>query len=139
VERAPTVALRGLKSRRGVHIAALSHYPVRGLVFEAGDALADLAAVVGGVCARLADANVPYNLFVVDCGQRLFLFPNAFALAKAQGRVPEDLLATQARAPGPDPDPDPDFAPGALRGCLGAAAPGLQSAVGHGRCWTGIW
>lgn len=70
---------------------------MRGLVFEAGDALADLAAVVGDACARLTAANVPHNLFVVDCGQRLFLFPNAFALAKAQGRVPEDLLATQAR------------------------------------------
>jgi hypothetical protein len=126
VERAPTVALRGLKRRRGVHIAALSHYPVRGLVFEAGDALADLAAVVGGVCARLAAANVPHNLFVVDCGQRLFLFPNAFALAKAQGRVPEDLLATQARAPGPHRNPDPSTEPSARRGCFGAAAPGLE-------------
>ena len=97
VERAPTVALRGLKRRRGVHISALAQYPVRGLVFEAGDALADLAAVVGGACARLTAANVPHNLFVVDCGQRLFLFPNGFAQAKAQGRVPEDLVATQAR------------------------------------------
>lgn len=29
VERAPTMALRGLKRRRGVHISALSQYPVR--------------------------------------------------------------------------------------------------------------
>lgn len=97
VERAPTVALRGLKRRRGVHISALAQYPVRGLVFEAGDALADLAAVVGDAVARLTAANVPHNLFVVDCGQRLFLFPNGFALAKAQGRVPEDLIATQVQ------------------------------------------
>lgn len=29
IERAPTMALRGLKRRRGVHISALSQYPVR--------------------------------------------------------------------------------------------------------------
>ena len=65
------------------------------MVFEAGEALGDLAAVVGDACERLTAANVPHNLFVVDCGQRLFLLPNRFAMAKAQGRVPEDLLATQ--------------------------------------------
>ena len=78
-----------------------------GLVFEAGEALGDLAAVVGDACARLTAANVPHNLFVVDCGQRLFLLPNRFAMAKAQGRVPEDLLATQVgpcalRTPSPE-------------------------------------
>ena len=66
-----------------------------GLVFEAGGQIEDLAVVVGEACQRLADANIPHNLFVVDCGQRVFLFPNAFARAKAQGIVPEDLLDTQ--------------------------------------------
>ena len=41
------------------------------------------------------DANIPHNILVVDCGQRLFLFPNNFSAAKAEGRVPEDLLDTQ--------------------------------------------
>lgn len=40
-------------------------------------------------------ANIPHNILVVDCGQRLFLFPNNFSAAKAAGQVPEDLLDTQ--------------------------------------------
>ena len=70
-------------------------YPARALVFEAarGD-LGALANAIAGAAARLAAANVPHNLFVVDCGQRAFLFPNRFGAAKAAGRVPEDLLAT---------------------------------------------
>ena len=51
--------------------------------------------VVGEACQRLTAANVPHNLFVVDCGQRVFLFPNAFARAKAQGEVPEKILDSQ--------------------------------------------
>lgn len=68
---------------------------VCGLVFEAGDSVEHLAMVVGEACQRLSAANIPHNLFVVDCGQRVFLFPNAFARAKAQGEVPEDLLDSQ--------------------------------------------
>lgn len=68
---------------------------VCGLVFEAGDLIEDLAFVVGEACQKLSAANIPHNLFVVDCGQRIFLFPNAFARAKARGSVPEDLLDTQ--------------------------------------------
>jgi len=68
---------------------------VCGLVFEAGDSVEHLATVVGEACQRLSAANIPHNLFVVDCGQRVFLFPNAFARAKAQGDVPEDLLDSQ--------------------------------------------
>jgi GDP-L-galactose phosphorylase len=68
---------------------------VCGLVFESGGNVEHLAAVVGEACQRLSAANIPHNLFVVDCGQRVFLFPNAFARAKAQGTVPEDLLDSQ--------------------------------------------
>ena len=56
-----------------------------------------LANVVGEACLRLSAANIPHNLFVVDCGQRVFLFPNAFARAKAHGEVPSDLLDSQVR------------------------------------------
>ncbi len=70
---------------------------VCGLVFEAGDSVEHLATVVGEACQRLSAANIPHNLFVVDCGQRVFLFPNAFARAKAQGDVPEDLLDSQVQ------------------------------------------
>ena len=41
------------------------------------------------------EANIPHNILVVDCGQRLFLFPNNFSIAKAEGKVPDDLLDTQ--------------------------------------------
>ena len=98
MERAPTAALTGLKRKWGVRVAELNGYPVRGLVFEAGECLAELAAVVSGACIRLTAANIPHNLFVVDFGQRIFLFPNAFAQAKATGRVPEDILDTQVCA-----------------------------------------
>ena len=67
-------------------------------MFEAGDSVEHLATVVGEACERLSAANIPHNLFVVDCGQRVFLFPNAFARAKAQGEVPEDLLDSQVRS-----------------------------------------
>ncbi|KAK9810352.1 hypothetical protein WJX72_009291 [[Myrmecia] bisecta] len=97
VERAPTAeVMMGLKRRRGeVRISQLAEYPVRGLVFEAGSSLAEMADVVGEACQRLQKANIPHNLFVVDCGQRVFLFPNAFAEAKANNLVPEDLLDSQ--------------------------------------------
>lgn len=67
---------------------------VRGLVFEADESAVLLAPAVAAACQRLTAANIPHNLFVVDCGQRVFLFPNAFAGAKAAGCVPQDLLDT---------------------------------------------
>ena len=71
-------------------------YPARALVFEAtrGD-LDGLAAALGDACSRLAANNVPHNVFIVDCGQRAFLFPNLFGVHKANGTVPDDLLETQ--------------------------------------------
>ena len=66
-------------------------------MFESGGSVEHLASVVGEACQRLSAANIPHNLFVVDCGQRVFLFPNAFARAKAQGEVPSDLLDSQVR------------------------------------------
>ncbi len=67
---------------------------VRGLVFEADESSAELGPAVAAACQRLVAANIPHNLFVVDCGQRVFLFPNAFAEAKATGRVPKEMLDT---------------------------------------------
>jgi len=94
----------GSSARFGVAPASLTAprvsttvgYPARALVFEAtrGD-LDGLAAALGDACSRLAAANVPHNVFVVDCGQRAFLFPNVFGTNKANGTVPEDLLDTQ--------------------------------------------
>lgn len=155
VERAPTKALLGYPRRKDVEVALLSDYPVKGLVFEAGESLNATARLVGAACRRLQvlpwakktlasdniglampssiccprasqlhilcvrsqnlswplcqylvrdcltswycaqDANIPHNILVVDCGQRLFLFPNNYSLAKAAGSVPDDLLDTQ--------------------------------------------
>ena len=49
---------------------------------------------VAAAAGRLAAVNAPHNVFVADCGQRAFLFPNVFAAAKAAGRVPADLIDT---------------------------------------------
>lgn len=54
-----------------------------------------LADMVGTACQRLTAANVPHNLFIADCGARVFLFPNCFAEKKARGLIPEDVLETQ--------------------------------------------
>jgi len=91
-------AAAGYSGRPGAHgarVRATAGYPARAIIFEAarGD-LGALANAIAGAAARLAAANVPHNLFVVDCGQRAFLFPNRFGDAKAGGRVPEDLLET---------------------------------------------
>lgn len=95
VERAPTAPVPAWKRRRDVSIATIEEYPVKGLVFEAGAALPEMAELIGKACHRLAAANVPHNLFVVDRGQRAFLFPNGFSIAKAKGAVPAELLDTQ--------------------------------------------
>lgn len=48
-----------------------------------------MAELVGTACQRLTAANVPHNLFIADCGARIFLFPNCFAEKKARGQIPE--------------------------------------------------
>lgn len=99
LERAPTTHLpeRFPSSLGGVGIRQLTPggYPVRGLVFEAGDSRAELASVVGNACQALVAANVPHNMQITDKGARVFLIPNAFSERKAQGLVAEDLLDTQ--------------------------------------------
>ncbi|DBA93584.1 hypothetical protein WJX82_005397 [Trebouxia sp. C0006] len=98
VERAPTApvpAYSGSRRFKDVRVYQLVEYPVRGLVFECGQNLPDMADFVAEVCVRLQEANIPHNLFIVDCGMRVFLYPNAFAAAKAEGRVPSELLDSQ--------------------------------------------
>lgn len=53
VERAPTQALTGYRRRKDVEVAQLAEYPVRGLVFEAGESLTAMAYLVGAACRRL--------------------------------------------------------------------------------------
>ncbi len=70
---------------------------MRGLVFEANGSLAALAELVGGACQRLAAANVPHNLFIADCGARVFLLPNAFAERKVRMSEGHTRAATLLR------------------------------------------
>lgn len=97
VEKAATqripLAEGGIKS--GVKVSKLMNYPVRGLVFEEGNTLNDLANVVSSACIWLQDNNVPYNVLISDSGRKIFLFPQCYAEKQALGDVSQELLDTQ--------------------------------------------
>ena len=99
IERAVTRAVDQSvsKKRRAseVIVSELVDYPVRALVFEAGDDLDDLAAVVGTACQRLAAVNQPHNLIIADEGARVFLIPQCFAERQVKGEIPEAILESQ--------------------------------------------
>jgi len=113
VERAPTVPLPDVPSIiDDVRVMQLSSYPVRGIVMEIvhdeddNDSDSDdnmrsercpldrLATLCGNACAKLARENIPYNIFIVDGGSRLFLFPQCFQKRIATGRVPDWVMNT---------------------------------------------
>ena len=89
----PVPGYLGSKKYTDVRVYQLAEYPVRGLVFECGQNLPDMADFVAEVCERLQQANVPHNLFIVDCGLRVFLYPNGFAQAKAEVLPPVLCIA----------------------------------------------
>jgi len=97
VERAPTtrLAAKAVGRKYGVNVYTVDDYPCKGFVFEGKNKLHDLAQTVGAACKRLQEANIPFNLLVVDCGARVFLFPQCFAERKANHEVEEDVLDTQ--------------------------------------------
>lgn len=95
VERAPTVCFSARKRKRSVKISELRQYPVRGLVFEAGSTLQELATAVAKVCTRLQDRNRPFNVLIADSGARVFVFPQCFAERQARGEVEGAILDTQ--------------------------------------------
>lgn len=97
VEKAPTKKIpitRGLENS-GVNISMLSHYPVRGLVYEGGNMLKDLADLVASSCICLQDNNIPFNVLISDSGKRVFIFPQCYAEKQALGEVSQELLDTQ--------------------------------------------
>ena len=101
VERALTAPLPGYSGSRrfkDVRVNQLAEYPVRGLVFECGQNLPDMADFVAEVCVRLQEANIPHNLFIVDCGMRVFLYPNGFAAAKAEVSIACMTASSYTRA-----------------------------------------
>lgn len=97
VEKAPTKRIhitKGLENS-GVTISMLCQYPVRGLVYEGGKTLQDLADLVANSCICLQDHNIPFNVLISDIGKRVFIFPQCYAEKQALGEVSQDLLDTQ--------------------------------------------
>ncbi|XXG61719.1 hypothetical protein AAC387_Pa05g0258 [Persea americana] len=97
VEMSPTQKISTVKgiSKTEVKIYQLMNYPVRGLVFEGGDALEDLADAVSNACICLQNNNIPYNVLISDSGKRIFFFPQCYAEKQALGEVSSELLDTQ--------------------------------------------
>ena len=98
LERAKTNLIQSRASKGGlshINIHKLADYPVKGLVFEAGDSMEEMASLIGGLCQRLALKNIPFNIMIVDRGARVFLIPNAFSERKARSEIPEDVLESQ--------------------------------------------
>ncbi|XP_058788154.1 GDP-L-galactose phosphorylase 1-like [Vicia villosa] len=93
IEKAPTKKIGKLIG--DVKISKLLNYPVRGLVFEGGHALDDLANTVSEACICLQHNNIPYNVLISDCGRRVFLLPQCYAEKQALGEVSAELLDTQ--------------------------------------------
>ncbi|GAY64813.1 hypothetical protein CUMW_236420, partial [Citrus unshiu] len=77
IQKAPTRKI--ITSGGCVKISELFNYPVRGLVFEGGNSLQDLSNTVSDACVCLQENNIPYNVLIVDCGKRIFLFPQRYA------------------------------------------------------------
>ncbi|KAG1369975.1 GDP-L-galactose phosphorylase 2 [Cocos nucifera] len=97
VEKAPTRKIpiaKGLADG-GVKMSLLMNYPVRGLVYEGGNTLKDLADVVANSCIWLQENNIPFNVLISDSGRRIFLFPQCYAEKQALGEVSQELLDTQ--------------------------------------------
>ncbi|KAJ9672194.1 hypothetical protein PVL29_025718 [Vitis rotundifolia] len=93
IEKAPTRKIT--TAGNGVKIFELLKYPVRGLVFEGGDTLQDLANTVADSCICLQDNNIPFNVLIADAGKRIFLFAQCYAEKQALGEVNQELLDTQ--------------------------------------------
>mmetsp|Transcript_9541 Transcript_9541/g.23752 ORF Transcript_9541/g.23752 Transcript_9541/m.23752 type:complete len:448 (+) Transcript_9541:364-1707(+) len=97
VERVETEYLPGYadKTDKELRVSKLLEYPVRCFVFELGSDPHELAKEVSMACNVLERQNIPYNLLIVDCGARVFLFPNKFDENKQKKVIPEDVLDTQ--------------------------------------------
>jgi GDP-L-galactose phosphorylase len=96
IERSPTAPLPGIAAPPpGVRMSRLSNYPVKTWVFEAAaGGAAALAGAITDAVIKLQAANVPHNMLISGCGDRVFLVPQCYAEKQAEGVVPEHLLAT---------------------------------------------
>ncbi|CAI7841514.1 unnamed protein product [Closterium sp. NIES-54] len=82
-------------STNEVKVGELVDYPVKTLVFQAGACLEQMASAAAAACCKLQEGNIPFNLFIVDRGTRLFLIPQRYAERQARGEISQELLDTQ--------------------------------------------
>ncbi|KAF5749992.1 GDP-L-galactose phosphorylase 1-like [Tripterygium wilfordii] len=100
VEKAPTQIITRMAGQgqqdRGVIVSNLLDYPVRGLVFEGEgeNTTRDLSNAVASSCISLQNNNIPFNVLISDCGNRIFLFPQCYSEKQALGEVNQEILDT---------------------------------------------
>ncbi|KAF2295409.1 hypothetical protein GH714_032793 [Hevea brasiliensis] len=97
VEKAPTrriMTVKGMQDQ-GVIVSRLLNYPVQGVVFEGGNTMQNLSDSVASSCIYLQNNNIPFNVLIADCGNKIFLFPQCYAEKQALGKVSQELLETQ--------------------------------------------
>ncbi|XP_010539307.1 PREDICTED: GDP-L-galactose phosphorylase 1-like [Tarenaya hassleriana] len=93
IEKAPTKKITTTET--SVKISKLLSFPVRGLLFEAGNTVQNLSDTVSDACICLQNNNIPFNILISDCGKRIFLLPQCYAEKQALGEVSSELLDTQ--------------------------------------------
>ena len=81
----------------GVTVARTVDYPVRVLVCSARDSganLKELARVVSHMCEAFQATNTPFNLLITESGRCIYVIPQRFSRAIANGEVPQDVIDT---------------------------------------------
>ncbi|KAK1280120.1 GDP-L-galactose phosphorylase 1 [Acorus gramineus] len=81
VEFLPVVSVYDRFPEEGVRISEVANYPMKALVFEAGQSLKVFVKVVTEICSYLQDQSIPFNLLITDCGRKIFLFLQVTDLA----------------------------------------------------------
>eukprot|EP01018_Ginkgo_biloba_P031129 Gb_30410 [translate_table: standard] len=95
VELARTLQIAGNWKKCGLKIFEIVDYPVRGLLFEVGKSLEEMAEVVANCCCLLQNENMPFNILISECGARVFLLPQCFADKLAHGLIEDDIRQTK--------------------------------------------
>ncbi|MED6121515.1 Phosphate metabolism transcription protein [Stylosanthes scabra] len=81
--------------QQGVCVSELLDYPVRGLVFEGGNTIRELSDTVANSLVFLQNNNIPFNVLISDCGNKIYLFPQCFAERQAVGEVSQEILKVE--------------------------------------------
>nr|GMC97049.1 GDP-L-galactose phosphorylase 2-like [Ipomoea batatas] len=96
VEKAPTrEIMRGREQGDGgIVVSQLLNYPVHALLFEGGSTVRDLSDAVANSCISLQNNNIPFNVLISECGNKVFLFPQCYAEKQACGKIDQEILDT---------------------------------------------